>query len=236
MTAPKILIIDDDDDLRTTLARALTQEGFNVAASAHGDDLLNRLETGVALVLLDLNLGNESGFEVAKRLRAVQPTVGLIMLTGRNDLVDKVVGLEIGADDYISKPFDLRELLARIRSVLRRSSPTAEAAKEEILTFEGWQLDLLRRRLTAPDGREVALTTTEFEVLKLLAATPGQPVSRRALYEVVRSREWSPLERTLDTHIANLRRKLGEDGTNRYGLITTVHGVGYVLASGSGKV
>ncbi len=228
----KILIIDDDADMRQTLARALAQEGFAVAQSADGANLSSLMEDGVGLVLLDLNLGAESGFDIAKRLRPAYPTVGLIMLTGRADLIDKVVGLEIGADDYVSKPFDLRELLARIRSVLRRATAVAPQPNgEETLKFEGWCLDVRRRKLTSPDGQEVSLTTTEFSVLKLLAETPGQPVSRQALYEVVRSRDWSPLERTLDTHIANIRRKLQTTQGGRRGLITTVQGVGYVLAS-----
>ena len=154
------------------------------------------------------------------------------MLTGRDDLLDRVLGLELGADDYLAKPFELRELLARIRSVLRRIE-TAQPDKSaqsvhNSLQFSGWCLNTSTRALSSPAGAEVELTTTEYDILRVLCEHVGQPVSRETLYRRVRGKEWSPLDRSLDTHIANLRRKLRNGGGAEP--IKTIHGKGYILA------
>lgn len=235
MSQAKLLIVDDDDALRATLARFLRQEGFDVVEAQDGAQVDPQSLGDVGLVLLDVNLPGESGFDVARRLRVVAPTVGVIILTGRGDLVDRVLGLELGADDYVQKPFALRELLARIRSVLRRRTGEPEAPAAEVprngrnnaIVFSGWNLNLISRKLTAPDGRPVELTTTEFEILRVLAQNLGETIDRQKLYEVVRGKAWSPLDRSLDNHVANLRKKMDMPG--REGLIKTIHGQGYAL-------
>lgn len=231
----KLLVVDDDDAMRTVLSEFLSREGYLLAEAADGSQVDEKRLAGVALVLLDVNLPGESGFDVVRRLRTDWPSVGIIMATGRRDLVDRVLGLELGADDYIQKPFALRELLARIRSVLRRRSEAqvaAPAASREVkpppaITFNGWTLTPGSRKLVAPDARQVELTTTEFDIMRLLAQYPGQTVDRQMLYEGVRGKTWSPLDRTLDTHVANLRKKL--DMAGQEGLIKTIHGQGYTL-------
>lgn len=228
----KLLVVDDDRAMRETLVRFLGQEGYDVAQAADGSKVTAAMTAGVSLVLLDLNLPGESGFDIARRLRAGWPHVGIIMLTGRDDLLDRVLGLELGADDYLPKPFELRELLARIRSVLRRCQGSAETlpANDKIsLQFAGWTLNTANRTLTAPNGQAVDLTTTEYDILRVLCDHAGQTVSRTTLYELVKGKEWSPLDRTLDTHVANVRRKL--DSSGRSGVIKTVHGQGYMLVT-----
>lgn len=239
MIPAKVFIVDDDDAMRDTLARFLTQEGYNIVQAADGSALSQEQLAHGSLVLLDVNLPGENGFDVARRIRAWCPSIGIIMLTGRGELVDRVLGLELGADDYVQKPFELRELLARVRSVLRRTQVQAQRQAptplkgvcEPVappLQFEGWTVHVGSRKVVAPCGREVNLTTTEFDILKLLSDNRGQTVSRQRLYEVLRAKEWSPLDRTLDTHVANLRKKLESTGGGN--LVKTVHGLGYVLA------
>lgn len=239
MPLVKVLIVDDDNAMRETLARCLSQEGYEVFVACDGAGVIEEQLNQISLVLLDVNLPGENGFDVARRIRAAFPSVGLMMLTGRGDLVDRVLGLEMGADDYVQKPFELRELLARIRSILRRTQLQAPRQVSAVprpgcepagppLQFAGWTVHVGSRKVVAPCGREVHLTTTEFDILKLLSDNAGQTVSRQTLYEAVRAKEWSPLDRTLDTHVANLRKKL--EATGGAGLIKTVHGLGYVLA------
>lgn len=230
--ATKILIVEDDGEMREILSRIIIQEGYEVSQAKDGGDIDESMLLSTGCVLLDINLPGESGFDVARRLRSISPTIGLIMLTGRGELTDRVLGLELGADDYIQKPFELRELIARLRAVLRRSrghpgqagcAPAAPAVE-----FDGWRIYGGSRKVLAPCGREVHLTTTEFEILRLLSEHRGQTVSRQKLYEAVRGKDWSPLDRTLDTHVANLRKKLDAAGGGSF--IKAVHGQGYVLA------
>lgn len=234
MNSSKVLIVEDDDAMRGTLVRFLSQEGYEVLEAANGNGVGEEQVAQVGLVLLDVNLPGENGFDVARRIRAHHPAIGLIMLTGRGDLVDRVLGLELGADDYLQKPFELRELLARMRAVLRRAQGPARPAvancepSAPAIQFQGWTVHVGSRKVVAPGGCEVGLTTTEFDILKLLSDRPGQTVSRQMLYETLRAKDWSPLDRTLDTHVANLRKKL--ETTGGTGLIKTVHGQGYMLA------
>ena len=238
MKQNKLLVVDDDMEMRGLLARFLSQEGFEVVPVPDGSMIDDQLIAGTSVVLLDLNLPGESGFDIARRIRKQCPTIGLIMLTGRGDLVDRVVGLELGADDYVLKPVELRELLARIRAVMRRvqagraqtERPAADPGAKETgqpIHFNGWTVLPGSRKVIAPCGREVNLTTTEFEILRTLSDRRGQTVTRQMLYEVVRGKDWSPLDRTLDTHMANLRKKL--ESTGGTGLIKSVHGQGYLL-------
>ena len=238
MSATHVAVVDDELEITLLLGNYLKSHGFRVSALHHGTALfdLMRLDPP-ALVLLDLQLGAEDGFAIARRLRE-HWRCGLVIVTGRGDAVDKVVGLEIGADDYVTKPFDLRELLARIKAVLRRLEPApsdaaaavaaAPAAPRGRLHFAGWTLDTAARRLTDPHGSEVLLTTGEFELLRSFAEHPGRVLSRDFLLETTRGREAGPFDRTIDVQVGRLRRKIEPD-PERPQLIKSVRGAGYLL-------
>jgi len=233
--APHIAVVDDEVDITRLLAGYLESQGFRVTQLHAGRALLELMPVDPpALVLLDLGLPGEDGFAIARDLRA-HWRCGLVIVTGRGDAIDKIVGLEVGADDYVTKPFDLRELLARIRAVLRRSTPVespdpAPAASRSRLQFAGWILDTAARTLTAPTGQDVALTSGEFDLLCAFARHPGRVLSRDFLLEETRGREAGPFDRTVDVQIGRLRCKLGgdaeSDGTQ---LIKSVRGAGYIL-------
>lgn len=245
-TAPttNILVVDDDEDVRDLIAGYLEEEGFAVSTAMDGDGLRAALDgPPIDLVILDLKLPKEDGLTLTRYLRGERPGIGIIILTGKGAPVDRVVGLEMGADDYVAKPFDLRELLARVRSVLRRTAELARAAEgakpqetitrdiagpRELLTFAGWTLDLSGRELMAPDGRPVQLTTAEFALLSTLARRPNQVFNRDQLLSAVNNREWEPFDRSIDVLVMRLRRKLETDSANPE-LIKTVRGVGYVF-------
>lgn len=239
--AARILVVDDDRHLCGFLTRFLDREGY-AAAAAHDGRAMRRAiaDRAFDLVILDLTFpSGEDGMSLARGLRG-QDDVPLIMLSGKNDTIDKVVCLELGADDYVTKPFEPRELLARIRTVLRRAarrtrSGWAEAADDdgELLRFEGWRLDLGRRELVAPSGTPVRLTGQEFQLLAALAARPGRPLSRDQLLDLIANRHWSPYDRSIDVLVGKLRRKLGDE-PRRGRLIKTVRGVGYLFAPALG--
>jgi len=231
-----LLVVDDDARIRQMLARYFEDEGYRVTAVPDGAAMRVRLVEGtINLILLDVVLpGGEDGYSLAREVRA-RSDIPIIMLTGRDDVMDRVVGLEIGADDYISKPFHLREVLARVRSVLRRriAAPVtggAAAAGEagERYRFEGWSLDLGRRELTASSGEVVELTTGEFDMLAVLVKHPGRVMTRETLMELTRGRSWDAFDRTIDAQIARLRKKI-EAGAGPK-LIKSVRGIGYVFA------
>jgi DNA-binding response OmpR family regulator len=188
-----------------------------------------------ALVLLDLGLPGEDGFSIARQLRE-HHRCGLVIVTGRGDAIDKVVGLEVGADDYVTKPFDLRELLARIKAVLRRTTPAepvaspaaSVAASRDVLRFLGWTLDVPARRLMSPDGQDVALTTGEYDLLLAFARHAGRVLSRDFLLENTRGREAGPFDRTIDVQVGRLRKKLEPDAENPQ-IIKSVRGAGYIF-------
>ena len=236
MTTPTHLaVLDDEVEITTLLAGYLQGHGFRVSQLHAGPALLELMASDPpALVLLDLGLPGEDGFAIARQLRE-HWRCGLVIVTGRGDAVDKVVGLEVGADDYVTKPFDLRELLARIKAVLRRLAPSeagearpdAEAATH-LLRFAEWELDTAARRLLDPNRREVALTTGEFDLLSTLATHPGRVLSRDFLLEATRGRDGGPFDRTIDVQIGRLRRKL-EDDPNQPQIIKSVRGAGYIL-------
>ncbi len=233
MTPTHIAIVDDEPDITQLLAGYLSRQGFRVSALGSGHALIELMSADRPdLVLLDLGLPGEDGFAIARKLRE-RWQCGLIIVTGRGDAVDKVVGLEIGADDYVTKPFDLRELLARIKAVLRRLAPPAEAAAapqapRERLCFDGWELDVAARRLLDRSGESVLLTGGEFDLLCLLAQHAGRVLSRDFLLEHTRGRDAAPFDRTIDVQIGRLRRKLGDDADDAQ-VIKSVRGVGYVL-------
>jgi DNA-binding response OmpR family regulator len=228
---PRILVVDDDPAINRMLTRFLTSEGLIAEAVTSGGAMWRKLELGpYDLLILDLRLPGEDGFSLARRLRQ-ESTIALIILSGRCDPVDRIVGLEIGADDYVTKPFEPRELLARIRSVLRRVTGSGAGPRPAgtVLRFGEWQLDLGRRSLTSATGEVVALTTYEFELLAALARRPGRPLSRDTMLGLVANRAWAPDDRSIDVLVGKLRRKLG-DNPRGPRLIKTVRGFGYVLA------
>ena len=229
-----ILVVDDDPRIRQMLVRYFEDESYRVTAVGDGRAMRDVMaRQSVDIVLLDLVLGgSEDGLQLARELRA-RSDIPIIMLTGRDDVVDRIVGLEVGADDYIPKPFHLREVLARLRSVLRRRRPETPAVgtapqKADTLTFEGWTLDLGRRQLQAADGQEIALTTGEFDILAVLARQPGHVFTREALMDLTRSRSLEAFDRTIDAQIARLRKKIEKDSKNPT-LVKSVRGVGYVF-------
>lgn len=234
-----VLVVDDDDDVRDLLMTYLSAQGVVVSEARNEAELLDRLRLDEPeVVLLDINLGSEDGFAIARRLRSSPWNGGIVMVTGRGDTIDRVVGLEIGADDYVAKPFDLRELLARVRSVGRRvasaRSPAelieSSAAPGRRIRVGEFLLDLPSRTLKRADGTEVLLTTGEFSLLEALAEHPGHVLSRDALLRRTHRRESGPFDRTIDVQIGRLRKKLGDDGSEPR-LIKSVRGVGYILVS-----
>lgn len=223
----EILFIDDDVELCAMLTEYLGRYGFRVRAAHRGDaGLKAALEKRYALVLLDVMLPGLDGFEVLRRIRAESP-VNVLLLTARGEDVDRIVGLEIGADDYLSKPFNPRELLARIRAILRRTQTTATAPDQDLLRVEGLELNRAARTVV-DDGRKIELTDVEFALLEALMRAPGKVVAREEISESVLGRKFHPFDRSLDMHVSRLRRKLSERaGEER---LKTIRGVGYQLA------
>jgi len=233
-TALHIAILDDEVDITQLLANYLQSHGFRVTQLHSGQALMTLMPADPpALVLLDLGLPGEDGFSIARQLRE-HWRCGLVIVTGRGDAVDKVVGLEVGADDYVTKPFDLRELLARIKAVMRRMAPVEApataptAAARSKLRFAGWELDTAARRLTSPGGGDVVLTTGEFDLLCAFAQHAGRVLSRDFLLELTRGREAAPFDRTIDVQVGRLRKKLEIDAENPQ-IIKSVRGAGYIL-------
>jgi two-component system response regulator RegX3 len=214
----RILIVEDEDSIAQPLAEGLRREGFEVDRAATGAEALAAAHADV--VLLDLRLPDMDGLDVCKRLRE-RSDVPIIVVTARGEESDRVVGLELGADDYVVKPFGLRELIARIRAVTRRTS--ARGATQEPLRVGGLEIDERARRASL-DGRELELTPKEFDLVAALARDPGAAVSRRRLLEDVWETTWYGTSKTIDVHVAALRRKLGDPGW-----IETVRGVGFRL-------
>jgi two-component system phosphate regulon response regulator OmpR len=228
---PKILVIDDDPRLRDLLVRYLSEQGFQVQALADARELDKKLQRDPPhLLVLDLMLPGEDGLAVCRRLRASGETVPVIMLTAKGEDVDRIVGLEMGADDYLPKPFNPRELVARIHAVLRRQTerlaPGAPAASGKI-SFGAYRLDLSTRELMRGDV-PVALTTGEFGLLKVLASHPRQPLAREKLMLLARGRDHDVFDRAIDVQVSRLRKLIEADPSSpRY--IQTVWGFGYVF-------
>jgi len=233
-----ILVVDDEPQVRTTLRRGLEAEGYSVSEAASKAALLDRLEASppVSLITLDLTLGDEDGLQLAREIR-IRRNLPIIMITGRGTPIDRVTGLEHGADDYIVKPFLIREVLMRVQSVLRRyelegGASDAEAAvgvEDERYACDAGELDVRRRILTGAGGTKVDLTDAEFDILVLFLRNPGRVLSRDDFALMLKGRRWQPTDRTIDGHIARLRKKIEpriEDPT----IIKTVWRVGYVFA------
>jgi two-component system response regulator CpxR len=226
----RVLVIDDDVELCRLVTRFMTGEGFTIDCVTSGTDGVKRVLSGdYALVMLDVMMPDMNGYDVLRRIRAESRTP-VLMLTARGDTLDRVLGLEMGADDYLPKPFDPSELAARIRAILRRARPQPPGpGPPPVIVVGDVELDP-GVRMARRHGTVVDLTTVEFELLAVLLRAAGRTVSREALVREVLGREFSPFDRSIDTHVCNLRRKLGplEDGTDR---IKGVRGAGYLYAA-----
>ena len=232
-TPTHLLVVDDDAEIAALIRRYFTAQGYRVSAAGNGAQMREVLTSeAVDLVLLDLGLPDEDGFELTRQLHA-QWRGPVIILTGRGESVDRVVGLELGADDYVTKPFDLRELLARIRSVLRRASERANVpgwtGGTRHVGFAGYRLDPQARHLSDAEGREVALTHGEYELLSLFLEYPNRVLSRDDLMTRIHGRAAGPYDRAIDVQIGRLRRKIEPD-PSRPSMIKAIRGVGYLFA------
>ncbi|MFL6574487.1 MAG: response regulator [Burkholderiales bacterium] len=227
----RVLIVEDDRQVRETVADYLSTHGYEVAQAPDGAAMRKALAGELPdLVLLDVRLPGEDGLALARWLRE-RHDVAIIMLTAAGEVIDRVVGLEVGADDYIGKPFDLRELLARMKSVLRRAEkskgrPAGSASRR--IPFGNCQLDLDRHQLIGAGGEDIALTAMEFDLLRAFAEHPNRVLSRDQLLTLTRNREWEPFDRSIDIRIARLRRKIEDDPDNPK-TIKTIRGSGYIF-------
>lgn len=231
---PHILIVDDDREIRSLVAQFLKKHGYRVTPAADGREMMHLMEKGrFDLIVLDLMLPGEDGLSLCRRVRA-ESSLPIIMLTAMGEEMDRIIGLEMGADDYLPKPFNPRELLARIKAVLRRAADRgATAASSDVAAhvFEGWRLDTVKRELRAPDGALVPLTAGEFELLSAMVERAGQVLSRDQLLDLTRGRDAAPFDRSVDVLISRLRRKIESD-PKEPSIIKTVRGGGYILSSG----
>jgi len=237
-TSARLLIVDDDASVRAMLREYLEDHGFAVDEAGGGAQMRERLEAALPdAVLLDLRLPGEDGLSLARYLRE-HYDVGIIMVTASGDVVDRVVGLELGADDYVAKPFDPRELLARVKSVLRRlqakppageAAPAAAAAAPARKRFGRCEVDLEARRLFEIGGAEVTLTAMEFDLVRVFLANPNRVLSRDQLLQHTRNREWEPFDRSIDIRIGRLRRKVEPDPAGEPRCIRTVRNAGYMF-------
>ena len=230
----QIIVVDDEPGLRDMVGEYLSKHGFAVRGAASGaafDALF--AEQAADLVLLDVNLGPEDGFAIARRLRASHPDLPIIMVTAMGEVIDRVVGLELGADDYITKPFDLRELRARIRTILRRSdrataTPQPAANRDDLISFGAKSLNLSRRCLVDADGREEKLTAMEFDLLRAFARNPNRVLSRDQLLDLAHQRGVEAFDRSIDIRVTRIRRKI-EEHPDKPEIIKTIRGSGYIF-------
>jgi len=242
MSSNKILIVDDEPKMRLLLRRCLEGDGYDVIEAEDEAGTLDAIRSqNVQLVTLDLQLGSENGLEIARRIRQ-HSNVPIIVVSGRDDVIDRVVGLELGADDYITKPFHVREVLARVRSVLRRTGTTEnprltvpepseiQSDTEEAVTFDGMTADLDRFELLDRNGAQVEMTSGDFRLLAIFLRSPKRMLSRDRIMDMLHGIEWTPLDRTIDNQVARLRKKIERDPSSPM-LIKTVRGIGYMLAT-----
>jgi len=230
-----ILIIDDEPEIRNLVQRYLGREGFDVIGVGNGADMQDVLNRQLPdLVIMDIRLPGDDGVSLTRQLRSTS-RIPIIMLTSKKEVVDRVTGLASGADDYLTKPFDLRELLARVQALLRRTEEgrTARTAHHGVLCFSGWELDISQRKLRGADERTIPLSTAEFDLLRVLAENPNTVLNRDFLLRATRGRSTMPFDRTIDVRIGHLRRHLSSDQGDGRELIRTVRGAGYML---EGKV
>jgi two-component system OmpR family response regulator len=228
-SAATILVVDDDAEIRDLVAAFLRKHGFEVITTGDGssvDAMLSRHAVG--LVVLDLMLPGEDGLSVCRRLRA-KSDIPIIILTAKGEALERIIGLEMGADDYLPKPFDPRELVARIRAVLARAGRSATTAGRRAYRFAGWILDIGAHSLRHRDGRVVELSTGEFTLLRIFVESSRQVLSRDRLLDLTRGRDFTPFDRSIDVQVSRLRRKIEDPAGPR--LIKTVHGTGYVFTA-----
>ena len=228
---PRILIVDDDREIRSLLAEYLDANGFRTLTAADGQAMRRTLDSShVDLIVLDLTLPGEDGLTLCRDLRA-QSSLPVVMLTARSAALDRILGLEMGADDYLPKPFEPRELLARIRSVLRRTQalpPNMEPPRARAMRFAEWTLDLTARHLVNAKGVVVALSGAEFRLLKTFLEHPNRVMNRDQLLNMTQGRDADPFDRSVDLQVSRLRQKLGEDAKSPQ-IIKTVRNEGYLL-------
>jgi two-component system OmpR family response regulator len=225
-----VLVVDDDSQVRNLLGQFLRENGYRITGARDGREMRETLaEAVIDLIILDLMLPGTSGVDLCRELRKTS-SIPVIMLTAKGEDTDRIVGLEVGADDYLPKPFNPRELLARIRAVLRRAAGAEprEAQRGRMITFAGWRLDTLRREVTSPAGVAVDLSGGEYDVLIALVEHPNRILSREQLLELARNRASNPFDRSIDVQISRIRRKLESD-TSAPPLIKTVRGAGYIF-------
>ncbi|UZE21876.1 response regulator [Pseudomonas sp. B21-056] len=227
-----LILVDDDLEVLALLRKFLEQHGYSVDVAADGNALWQAVERRLPdLIILDVMLPGDSGLVLCQRLRA-EHTVGIIMLTAMGELSDRVVGLELGADDYLTKPFDARELLARVRAVLRRTGDAKGALGDNtrlVLEFENWQLDVARRELRSPEKVMIPLSTGEFELLLVFVEHPRRVLSRQQLLDMARGETYDAFDRSIDVQVSRLRRKLETDITGA-SMIRTVRNGGYLFS------
>ncbi|MCZ2722026.1 response regulator transcription factor [Marinomonas sp. 15G1-11] len=238
--ARRIFVVDDDDEIRSLLKAYLEKHQFYVETAETGEIFLEIFNQNPCfdLVILDIMLPGEDGFSICRQLRT-KSHVPVIMLTANSDEMDRIIGLEIGADDYLAKPFNPRELLARMKAILRRMehiepSPSETAKAHTILTFANFSLNTVSRELTDPSGNTDSLTGADYNLLTLFLQHPGKVLSRDQIAETTRGRDSAPLDRFIDVHISRLRQRLGEDARHPQ-LIKTVRGEGYILTADVSK-
>jgi two-component system OmpR family response regulator len=232
-TSKQILIVDDEHEIRNLVQRYLGREGFDVVGAGDGTAMHECLRVRQPdLVIMDIRLPGPNGLSLTRELRR-NSQIPIIMLTSKKEVMDRVIGLESGADDYLAKPFDLRELLARVEALLRRSEEgrTTGTNNRGVLCFSDWELDIGRRELRDNAGNETALSAAEFDLLKVLAENANQVLNRDFLLQVTRGRPAMPFDRTIDVRIGHLRRRLSNGVTDGKQLLKTVRGAGYMLAS-----
>ncbi|MBT4888436.1 MAG: two-component system response regulator TorR [Rhodospirillales bacterium] len=227
-----ILIVEDEPVTRMKLAGYFEQAGYRVSEAENGVEMRKILTRSEAdLLLLDINLPGEDGLILTREVRSQSDEVGIILVTGRTDEIDRIIGLEMGADDYVTKPFNQRELLARVKNLLRRTQAVREARRSDArFRFADWTFDIPRRRLMSPDDERVELTRAEYELLAALVRHPGQVMSRDRLLDNVTHRSWEPNDRTIDVLVRRLRQKIEPD-PKKPEFISTAHGEGYVFTA-----
>lgn len=237
MPKATVLSVDDDQNLQTTVSHYLEDDGYTVVSAYSGAEALEKVTSAAPdLVLLDLGLPDEEGFRILTKIKA-QSSVPVIIVSGKSDTTEKIVGLEMGADDYITKPFEMRELSARIKAVIRRGEPAPAPAKsqaaapaKERITFDGWVLDRLQYQLFDAKGQSAELTAGEFRLLEALVLSPNRALTRDYLFELTREDEFESFDRAIDIQIGRLRKKLNDDPKDpKY--IKTVRGVGYLFCA-----
>jgi len=224
-----ILVVEDEPITREQLVSYFEEEGFRVTSTGSGDEVLPLVtDSDVILVLLDIKLPGKDGLTLTREIRQ-ESDIGVILVTSKQEQIDRILGLESGADDYVTKPFDPRELLSRSRNLIRRVHiQQKQRKKNHIRTFDGWHLDLNKRELTAPDGEQATLSAGEYQLLLAFMERAGEVMNRDALMNRIRNREWFPDDRYIDVLVGQLRKKLGERAANAK-IIATIHGTGYLF-------